>query len=159
MGAITIKWNNCDKGLKDCNPFFGHFHFFIESLIEKIFAWNLLQHVIKNTYNLFHTLFLINFWWITKNFLKMYKFYQIMCFVLKNHPNFKLHENMLISLWFIFLYHKIKLCFRCHVHTPHWHVVKDSWNLKIIFNRFLIFKNFSSKNFKLWVCFLNVGNQ
>ncbi len=36
-----------------------------------------------------HHIFCINFWWITKKFLKVYRFYQIMCFVLKNYPNFE----------------------------------------------------------------------
>jgi hypothetical protein len=30
MGVITIKWTNNDKGLKDYNPFCGHFHFLIK---------------------------------------------------------------------------------------------------------------------------------
>jgi hypothetical protein len=34
VGVITIKWANGDEGLKDYNPFCGHFHF----LIEKIFG-------------------------------------------------------------------------------------------------------------------------
>jgi hypothetical protein len=51
LGAIVIKWANNDKRLKDCNPFCGHFHF----LIDGIFGWNLLQYVIKTTYNFLNT--------------------------------------------------------------------------------------------------------
>jgi hypothetical protein len=40
-------------------------------------------------------IFCINFSWISF-FFKMYKFYQILCFILKNYLNFKLYENMLI---------------------------------------------------------------
>jgi len=36
-----------------------------------------------------------------KNFLKMYRFYQILHFVLKNYLKFKLYENMLIIQIFI----------------------------------------------------------
>jgi hypothetical protein len=51
--------------------------------------------------------------------LTVYKFYQILCFILKFYPNFKLYENMLIVYFFILLFHKLQLCFKCHVHyTP-----------------------------------------
>jgi hypothetical protein len=46
----------------------------------------------------------------------MYKFYQILRFVLKIYCNFKLYENMLIIQCFILLFHKLQLCFECHVH-------------------------------------------
>jgi hypothetical protein len=36
--------------------------------------------------------------------------------------------------------------------TPHLHVVKNFWNLKILFNRFLILKFFKFHNFQ----FVNV---
>ncbi len=39
-------------------------------------------------------IFCINFSWITNNFWKLYKFYQIQCFIFKNYFNFKLYENM-----------------------------------------------------------------
>jgi hypothetical protein len=81
-------------------------------------GWNILQHVTKNTYNSsIHHIFCINFWWVViKNFQKVHIFYQILRLILKNYPNFRLYKNMLIILWFVFLYHKIQLCFRCHVH-------------------------------------------
>jgi hypothetical protein len=94
--------------------FLGLFHF----LIQRIFWLKYLQYVTKNTYNFsVHHIFCINFWWILiKNFLKVYIFYQILRLILKNYPNFRLYKSMLIILWFVFLYHKIQLCFRCHVH-------------------------------------------
>jgi len=127
-------------------------------LYKGFLGWNILQYVTKNTYNLsVHHIFCINFWWILiknfqkvyifyqilclilknypnfrlsesmliifnfwwiliKNFQKVYIFYQILCLILKNYPNFRLYESMLIILWFVFLYHKIQLCFTCHVH-------------------------------------------
>jgi hypothetical protein len=43
--------------------------------------------------------------------------------------------------------------------TPHLHVVKDSWNLKIMFNRFLTFKILKFHNFQIvsvfWVWIIN----
>jgi hypothetical protein len=37
----------------------------------------------------------------------MYRFYKILRFILKNYPNLKLYENMLIILFFILLFHKL----------------------------------------------------
>jgi len=88
----------------------------------------------------------------------VYRFYQIICFVLKNYPNFELHENMLIILWFFFLYHKYNFALNVMYITPHWHVVKDFWNLKILFNRFLI-KKIQIPKIPNCECFLSVGNQ
>ncbi len=72
-----------------------------------------------------HYIFCINFSWITKNFVKVYKIYQIMDFVLKNYLNFKLYENMLIISFF---YYFIKYNFFLDVIyiTPHLHVVKGN---------------------------------
>jgi hypothetical protein len=89
----------------------------------------------------------------------MYKFYQILHFILKIYLNFKLYENMLIIYYFILLFHKLQLCFRYHYITPHLHVVKDSWNFKIVFNIFLIFKILKFYNFQImsvfWVWIIN----
>jgi len=82
----------------------------------------------------------------------VYKFYHFFHFNLKNNPNFKLYENMLIILWFVFLYHNNFALDVMYI-TSYLHVVKDSWIFTILFNRFLVFKNF-----KLWVFFI-VGNQ
>jgi len=82
----------------------------------------------------------------------VYKFYHFFHFNLKNSPNFKLYENMLIILWFVFLYHNNFALDVMYI-TSYLHVVKDSWIFTILFNRFLVFKNF-----KLWVFFI-VGNQ
>jgi hypothetical protein len=38
------------------------------------------------------------------------------------HYNFESYQNMLTTLGFNFLYHKLQLCFICHVHyTPFTH--------------------------------------
>jgi hypothetical protein len=37
--------------------------------------------------------------------------------------------------------------------TPHLHVVKDSWEFKIKFNKILIKKISNLKTFKLWILF------
>jgi hypothetical protein len=146
--VITIRWTNNDKKLKDSSPFCGHFHFFIERI-----RWNLLQYVKLKIHMIFsiHHIFCINYWWITKKFLKVYKFYQILCFVLKNYPNFKLYQNMLTILCFIFLFHKLQLSFGYHVHYTLFTCGKGLLNLKIFFNRFLSFKIFQFHN--LWVFF------
>jgi signal transduction histidine kinase len=122
-GAIIIKWTNNDKGLKD----------------YKI-------HIISSI----HHIFCINFWWITKNFLKVYRFYQILHFVLKNYLNFKLYEDMLI-LFYDFFSCLIKYNFALYFVyiTPHLHVIKDFWNFKILFNRFLVFKKFKFHKFQI----------
>jgi hypothetical protein len=43
--------------------------------------------------------------------------------------------------------------------TPHLHVVKDSWNFFIMFNRFFIFLDFKFHNFQtlsvFWVWMIN----
>jgi hypothetical protein len=100
-----------------------------------------------------HYIFCINFLLITKNFLKLYKFYQILHFVLKNYLNFKLYENMLIILWFFSCIIKYNFALNVMYITPYLHVVKDFWNLKILFKGFLIFKFSNSTNSKLWVFF------
>jgi hypothetical protein len=92
-GVITIKWANGDKGLKDCNPFCGHFHFLLRC--------NLLQYATKNTYKFLNTShFCIIFSWITNHFLKVYGFYQIFCFVLKIYQIVWKYVNYLM-LYFI----------------------------------------------------------
>jgi hypothetical protein len=90
----------------------------------------------------------------------VYIFYQIFHFLSKNNLNFELYENMLTILYFIFLYHKLQLCFRCHVRYTHLRVVKDSWNLKNLFNRFNFFLNFKFHNFQIVSVFwMGVINQ
>jgi hypothetical protein len=116
VGVITIKWTNDDKGFKDYSSFLVILLSHIKDFVDETFCNILFKiHIISSI----HHIFCINFWWISKNFLKMDRFYQILCLILKKNPNFTLHENMVVILWFLFLYHKIQLCFRCHVHhTP-----------------------------------------
>jgi hypothetical protein len=86
---------------------YAHFDFFI----EKNF-WNIcLQHVFFNICNSPITFMIcVNIFWINPNCLKVYRFYQILHFILKNHHNFKSYKNMIIVLGFSFLYHKSQLC-------------------------------------------------
>jgi len=67
-GAITIKWGNGDEGLKDCNPFSGHFHFYRKKVVWDEFFCDILLKI----HMIFSTLhnFCIKFSWITKNFEK-----------------------------------------------------------------------------------------
>jgi hypothetical protein len=52
-------------------------------------------------------------------FFKVCKFCQIMHFILKIYHNFELYQNMLTTLCFFLLYHKLQLFFLCHAHyTP-----------------------------------------
>jgi hypothetical protein len=94
--------------------FFWSFSFFH----KKDFLDEIFYNMLLKIYIIFsiHHNFLINFWWITKNFSKVYKFYQILHVVLKFYLNFKLYTNMLIISWIVFLYHKIQLFFRFRVH-------------------------------------------
>jgi len=128
-----------------------HFRVVIFTFSYKGFlGWNLLQRIIKNTSQFsIHHIFCINFSWITKNFFKMYKFYQMMRFVLKIYRNFKLYENMLVIWWFILLFHKLQLCFRYHVHyTP---FICGKGFLKFLKKFNIKISNFTT--FKLWVFF------
>jgi hypothetical protein len=72
----------------------------------------------------------------------MYKFYQILHFILKIYLNFKLYENMWIIWCFILLFHILNFFLDVMYITPHLHVVTNFWDLKILFNRFLILKMF-----------------
>ncbi len=84
-----------------------------KDFLDEIFYNMLLKiHLIFSI----HHNFWINFLWKTKNFQKVYKFYQILHSISKNYPNFKLYKNMLIISWIVFLYHKIQLFFKFHVH-------------------------------------------
>jgi hypothetical protein len=57
---------------------FSLFH--IKDFVDETFYNMLLKiHILSSIH---HTI-CINFWWITKNFLKVYRFYQILCFILK----------------------------------------------------------------------------
>jgi hypothetical protein len=64
----------------------GHFDFFIKRNFWKIF----LQHVPLNIYNPpINYMICVNFFLINVKFLKVYKFSQILHFILKNDHNFK----------------------------------------------------------------------
>jgi hypothetical protein len=69
----------------------------------------------------------VNSFLINMNCLKVYKFCQILCFILKNDHNFKSCLNMLTILSFSFLSHKPQLCsYVIHIMT-HLHLKNDSW--------------------------------
>jgi hypothetical protein len=46
----------------------------------------------------------------------MCKFFQILYFILKNYHKFESYQNMLIILYFYFLYHKLQIYYISHVH-------------------------------------------
>jgi hypothetical protein len=79
------------QGLQSFLWSFSLFH--RKDFCNEIFCNMLLK--IHITFSIRH-IFCINFSWITKNFLKVYKFYQILRFIFKNYLNFKLYKNMLI---------------------------------------------------------------
>jgi hypothetical protein len=63
----------------------------------------------------------------------MCKFFDILCFVLKIYHDFESYQNMLITLGFCFLYHKLQLCFIWAMYIIlHLHVVKNFWNFEIL---------------------------
>jgi hypothetical protein len=133
---------------QDSSPFCGHFHFFIERI-----KWNLLQYVklkIHMIFSIYH-IFCINFWWINKNFLKVYNFLPNFMFQLKHYLN-----SNCIKIWklfYVLFFYFINYNFPLIVMyiTPYLHVVKDFWNLKFLFNSFLTFKIFKFHN--LWMFF------
>ncbi len=78
--TISQWWTQPPMGL--C----GHFDFFIKRNFWKIF----LQHVPLNIYNPpINYMICVNFFLINVKFLKVYKFSQILHFILKNDHNFK----------------------------------------------------------------------
>jgi hypothetical protein len=119
-----------------------------KEFLDEFYNMLLKKHVIFSI----HHIFCINFWWITNFSPKVYKFYQILHFVLKHYPNFKSYENRVIILWFSFLYHKIKICFICHVHYTTFTCGK--WLLKLIYSKYFKISQISNCE-----CFWNVGNQ
>jgi len=50
------------------------------------------------------------------DFLKVHRFCQILCFVLKNWHNFKSYQNMLTFSILIFLYYNLQIFFKQHIH-------------------------------------------
>ncbi len=90
----------------------------------------------------------------------MYRFYQILHFVLKNYLNFKLYENMLILFYDLFsCLIKYNFVLGFMYITSHLHVIKDSWILFFLFNRFFYFSNFQIPQISNCECFLTMGNQ
>ncbi len=80
-------------------------------------------------------------------FLKVHKFCQILCFVLKICHNFKSYQNMLTlsSLIFYVISYKFSLN---NIYIPlHLHVKKDSWTFLKTY--FFIITNW--KNMKIWM--------
>ncbi len=121
-------------------PFVIIFTFSYKRLLDEIFCNMLFRiHIMFSI----HHIFCINFSWINFFNFKVYKFYQILCFILKNYFKFKLYENMLIIWWFILLFHKIQLCFRCHVYyTPFTcgiELLKFKWGIMYKTSNFIYF--------------------
>ncbi len=118
---------------------------------NKDFWGEILCNMLQEIHTIFsiHLIFCINFWWITNNFQKIYKFNQIMHFVLKNYPNFKMYEIILIILCFVFLFHKLQLCFRCHVHYTPFTCAEKLLEFKNIFNKFFFKFFFKFHNFQI----------
>jgi len=82
----------------------GHFDFFIGIFFKGF----LLQLVLKHVYNSTNKLHdFKNYFSINKNCLKVFR---VLHFLLKNDHNFKSCKNMLITLNFNFLYHKLQFC-------------------------------------------------
>jgi len=115
------------------------FTFSKKGFLDEIFCNMLLKiHIIFSIHHIFNIIFS----WITKNLLKMYRFYQIH-FILKNYHNFKLY---FICLFCCIINYNFAL--DVMYITPHLHTVKDSWKFLILFNGFSTFKNFKFHNFQ-----------
>jgi len=79
----------------------------------------------------------------------MCKFYQILRFILKIYHNFESYQNMLITLGFCFLYHKLQLFFVCHAHYTPFTCVKGLLKIKKFEKYFEFLNFFNSISFKL----------
>ncbi len=81
-----------------------------------------------------------------------------MGFILKIYHSFQSYQNMLITLGFCSLYHKLQLClYSMHI-TPHLHVIKDFWNL-MFFKNPLNFKEFQIPSLLDFEFFSNAINR
>ncbi len=86
----------------------------------------------------------------------MYRFYQILCFILKNDHNFKSCWNMIFILTFNLFYHKPQ-CFSYVIHIiTHLHLTNDYWNLNIL-KLYFEFLKFSSTTIMSDFCVWMVG--
>ncbi len=118
-----------------------------------------MQLVIKNTYscpNISHVLCqsLLNKY----EFFKVCKFCQMLCFILKFYYNLKSYQNMLTTLGFCFLYHKLQLCYVCHAHYTPFTCGKGllTFNFFEKYLEFLFFEKFHI--FLIVNVFLNLGS-
>jgi hypothetical protein len=66
-------------------------------------------------------------------FLKMCRFCQILCFVLKIYYNFESYQNIQITLGFCLLYHNYNFVLYVMHITPYLHVIMDYWNFDTYF--------------------------
>ncbi len=104
------QWDYFTKGLW---IFFRHFSLFHmkEFLNELFFSMLLKIHSCPNRSQVLCQTLLKKY-----QFFKVCKFCQILRFILKIYHNFESYQNMLTTLGFFFLYHKLQLCFVCHAH-------------------------------------------
>jgi hypothetical protein len=129
-GPNKIYWANVfTKCYWDYGPFRGTFvkkpFFHKEEFSNEILQ--LVIYFIYSCHSMSHIFWKSNL--SRYEFLKVHKFYQILCFILKNEHNFKLYYNIL----------KCSILFFCVINynfplnniyiASHLHVVKDSWTL------------------------------
>jgi hypothetical protein len=114
-----------------------------------------LQLVLKHVYNSTNKLHNFkNYFSINTNCLKMFK---VLYFLLKNDHNFKSCKNMLITLNFIFLYHKLQLCsyvIHIMIHFT-WQMTFEIWTFRnyiLNFKKKIRHHNFLIMNvFQMWM--------
>jgi hypothetical protein len=92
-----------------------------------------------------------------KNF-KVCKFCQFFHFILKIYHIFESYKKMLTTLGSFLLYHKLKLCFRCHAHYTQFTCGKGILKIWKHEKYFEFLKIWNSTSFKLCV-FLNLGSK
>jgi hypothetical protein len=85
--------------------------------------------------------------------LKVHRFYQILCFILKNECNFKLHHNMLKCSIFFCVCYKLQLSFKQYIHCITFTCCKRFMNFK---QTLIFYKHKIEKNMKIWVLFICV---
>jgi hypothetical protein len=103
-------------------------------------------------------MFCVNHCWIKMSFSKC-KFYHILHYILKFYHNFEWYQNMLTTLGFCFLYHKLQHFFLYHAHyTPFTCGKKKFENLNFL-KTTLNFSNFKIPYLLKCECFLNFSSR
>ncbi len=123
--------------------FFPKNMFFSKGFSNEIF-WNILYRIYSCP-NMSYYFLQSNL--ETYKFLKMHKFCQILCFILKICHNFKSYQNMLTISGFIFYIISYKFSLNNIYIASHLHVKKDSWTF---FRPWFLINNQKNENLNVF---------